>query len=350
MTDFTKALTVQIYPVGKKEGQKPKKDAFVHCYIDASTLTPMTKKLNLNKYNKTHPFDLPFTNLACLARYVASYLNNNPTLEEAKVKKIKKVFGEIIEAEKHSQNVDLVLANMTPLSAYWNPEGLTHEVAAKLEDEEKMFAHVKVEYVAAGPSHVYKPPVDTKKIGLVPDSLSLMPASNGMEPTDVGYDRAGYIKSLREIVGDNFISIKIDNNNQLFYQAPKSVTGIDQLIQVNKRATNALTPDGGKLSYKIYGNTCVVPVKPKPLKVTPPKANARKVAKAEKDAQAKKQAVKKNRDSVKSVPKTTKEPKKRVSSKKSKKSSSSMETTKTDTIIADALPLPTSNGIESGAM
>lgn len=338
MTDFKHALSVQLFPVGKKEGQKPKKDAFVYCYIDPSTLTPMRKKVDLGKYSKTHPFDLPFTNLACLARYVRAYLENNPTLDENKVKKIKTIFGEIIDAKGNGLDIDVILANVTPLSVYWDPEGLTQDMARKMDEEDLMFYQfAKPEFVYAGPSHVYKHPPDTKKVGLVPDSISLMPASAVMEPSDVGYDRAGFVKSLREIVGPNFVSLQISKTDQLFFEAPKTISGVqDKLIQVNKRATNALTPKDSKLPYKIYGNTAVIKVNPVPLKVTPPKANTTKIAKAEKDAQNKKQAIKKNRDSVKSIPKTTKTVKPKGPSRKKFKEpvESSMEITKTDTVSA----------------
>lgn len=296
-----KALSIQIRPYGPKESCKTKKDASVYYWIDASSGVVTLHKLDLSSYKSTAPFDLPFANVASLVRYCANYLKAQ-RLSEEEVDKIKKILSKILNVKELGIPIDSILASVVPLTEVWdNIEGHSHELVRRLEEEDNKFASwtlKNIKYVTAGPSHAYKPPVDSKQVGVAPDTIQVIPADASAEPTAASYDRDDFITAIRDIVGKNFVSVAINNDNQLFYQANKSACGVEPEtpVRINKRAQELLGE-----GVKPYGNVAMISRKRKALKVAKPVAKKTPVKKAEEEAQVKKQAVKRKPNLAKQV-------------------------------------------------
>lgn len=330
-----KAFTIQTRPYGPKEFCKTKKEATVYYFIDASSGVVTTQKLDLSSYKNTAPYDLPFANVGSLVRYVAMYLKAQK-LDETETEKIKSILGKILDVKALGADIDTILSQVVPLTQVWdNIASHSHELIQRLEEEDQRFASLtlkNLKYITAGPSHAYKPPVDTKLMGVAPDAIQLIPADSATEPTVGSYDRANFVQALRDIVGDNFVSVAVNNDSQLFYQANKSACGVEPktVLKVNKRAMELL-PEG----IKPYGNVAMISLKRKILKVGKPKPKTVSVKKAEEEAQSKKQAVKKKPDLKKKVAAIG-----RAIGKKGGPSAMEIEATSSAPVSKAVMPLP----------
>lgn len=296
-----KALSIQTRPYGPKETCKTKKDATVYYWVDASSGVVTTHKLDLSSYKGTHPFELPFANVGCLMRYCANYLRVTK-LDETEHEKVLRILSKILNTKELGVDIKNVLESVVPLTEVWdNIANHSHELVRRLSEEDSKFASwtlKNIKYIAAGPSQAYKPSPDPKLVGIAPDTIQVIPADVATEPTAASYDREDFVQALRDIVGENFVSVAVNNDSQLFYQATKGACGIEppSALKVNKRAL-ALLPEG----MKPYGNVAMISRKRKALKVIKPAAKKTQPKEAEAEAQIKKQAVKRKPNLAKKV-------------------------------------------------